>query len=323
MVYNLQLTTADDVVAVIDAVNAQGNNATVEFVVLFTGIATTTQASKALDVACDMSMISFDATLNTYRISSPLGHLLSVAVKEDQRAALLRIILEQYEPFNTFKVRFAITQNIDVSCAQIKAIHSIAANERDIKNTIISLGTYAKILKRENATTYSFFTNKDSDHLQLIDELLEEKTKNEILLRQFMGEGIYDYADYNNVIRPLLDATSKAISEPVDTKAVILYAGNAFESFLDQYAITKQISLQGKTGIISKMSAFSSTDISKKHRGQIEYIGQVRNAADHGADILEANMTWGITKETATVYPIIVSLAIKNIIQRDQGIIEM
>lgn len=323
MVYNLQLTTADDVVAVIDAINAQGDSATREFVMLFTGIATITQVSNALDVACDMSMISFNSTPSTYRISSPLAHLLSTAIKEDQRAALLRIILEQYEPFNTFKVRFAITQNIDVSCAQIKAIHSITANERDIKNTIISLGTYAKILKRENASTYSFFTNKDSDHLQLINELLEEKTKNEMLLWQFMGECVYNFANYNNVIRPLLDSSSKAMSEPIDTKAVILYAGNAFESFLDQYAITKQISLQGKTGIISKMSAFSSTDISKKHRGQIEYIGQVRNAADHGADIHEANMTWAITKETASVYPIIVSLAIKNILQRDQGIIEM
>jgi hypothetical protein len=109
----------------------------------------------------------------------------------------------------------------------------------------------------------------------------------------------------------------------MDTKAVILYAGNAFESFLDQLAQSKQVSLQGKTGIISKLSAFSSSDISKKHRGAIEFIGQVRNAADHGADSSEGNMTWVVTKETATMYPVIVASAIKNILQRENGIIEI
>ena len=44
------------------------------------------------------------------------------------------------------------------------------------------------------------------------------------------------------------------------------------------------MSLVGKNGILQKSSALGNV-LSKKHRGMIDYIGQVRNAADHGADV--------------------------------------
>ena len=146
---------------------------------------------------------------------------------------------------------------------------------------------------------------------------------NDLLVRQYLGENVYQFANYTNVIKPLLDAISKLRSSTMDTKAVILYAGNAFESFLDQFAQHKQVSLQGKNGIISKLSAFHANTISKKHRGIVEYIGQVRNAADHGADSSESNMTWVVSKETATIYPMVVASAIKSILQRENGTIEI
>lgn len=323
MSYNIVPTTADDVVAVIDAVNAMGNVASIDFILRFTGIATQSQAINALDMAKDMSLLNHDTTHGTYSITSPLARLLAAAAEDDQKAALMRIALEQYLPFETFKARCAITQNIDAACAQTIAIHTLSSNERDIKNTIISMATYAKILKREGASTYSFFNETSRNYLLHIDELLEEKMVSDLLMRQHLGEIVYQFADYENVIRPLLDAVSKSKSRPIDTKAVILYASNSFESFLNQYALSKGISLHGKTGIIGKLTAFSATDISKKHRGIIEFIGQVRNAADHGADVNEGNMTWAVTRETALVYPVVVASAIKNVLQRDNGVIEV
>lgn len=55
----------------------------------------------------------------------------------------------------------------------------------------------------------------------------------------------------------------------------------------------------------------------------IDYIGQIRNAADHGADSDESGQMWTITKDTMCLYPCVVAITIKDILQRDNGIIEV
>ena len=80
--------------------------------------------------------------------------------------------------------------------------------------------------------------------------------------------------------------------------------------------------LKGKNGILQKRDALSSC-LSKKHRGMIDYIGQIRNAADHGADSDESGQMWTITKDTMCLYPCVVAITIKDILQRDNGIIEV
>lgn len=115
----------------------------------------------------------------------------------------------------------------------------------------------------------------------------------------------------------------KTKSDQIDPKAIVVYAANAFDSFLSDFASHKNVSLTGKIGIIQKRDALSSF-LSKKHRGMIEYIGQVRNAADHGADANEGNQTWNISKETAILYPSVVAITINDIYLRDNnGTIEV
>ena len=53
----------------------------------------------------------------------------------------------------------------------------------------------------------------------------------------------------------------------------------------------------------------------------IDYIGQVRNAADHGADVDEGGKIWEVSEETARVYPTIVATVIKDIVLRANGTI--
>lgn len=62
-----------------------------------------------------------------------------------------------------------------------------------------------------------------------------------------------------------------------------------------------------------------SNVLSKKHRGMIEYISQVRNAVDHGADASEGGKVWNVAEDTAQIYPLIVSSVIKGIIHREKG----
>ena len=57
MSYNIVLTTAEDIVAVVDAVIAKGTEAEKEFIAEFTGIATDDQVIKALQMACELETI--------------------------------------------------------------------------------------------------------------------------------------------------------------------------------------------------------------------------------------------------------------------------
>ncbi len=320
MAYNIVLTTAEDIVAVVDAIVAKGCNVDTAFISEFTGIATDEQVNKALIMAIDLGMIVHDASSGCYSVNSYLAKKLVTATTDEQKAVIMRLILEQYEPYKVFKTRYGFTHSIERACNQTKILCSISANERDIKSTLISIATYAKALKSEGANLYSF--GEEDNIYPLIETSLLESANTEKSLRDFWGETVYNSVDNITVIEPLTEAFQKSKSQTPDTRAVVVYAANSFESFLDGYANSHGVSLVGQNGILQKRNALTS-NLSKKHKGMIEFIGHIRNAADHGADADEGGLMWTITKDTALIYPCIVAIVIKNILQRDNGIIEV
>lgn len=320
MNYNIVLTTAEDVFAVVDAVVAKGSNVKKDFIIDFTGIATDDQVTKAIEMAMQLQLIEYSCEDDCYETKSFLAKQLVTASSDEEKAMFMRLVLEQYDPYQTFKTRYAFTKSIELACKQTKSLHSIKSNERDIKNTLISIATYAKALKSEGASLYSFA----EDHISadLINKSLISLAATDKSLRSFWGEQLYSFVDSDNVFQPLVNALKKSKCTPIDARSVVVYAANAFESFLEEYASDKSVSLSGKNGIISKRDALSPY-ISKKHRGMIEYIGQIRNAADHGADSDENNQTWAVSNETATIYPCIVAITIKGMFNRNNGVIEV
>ena len=313
MSYDIVLTTAEDVVAVVDAVVAKENGATINFITEFTGIATNDQVMKALHMACELQLIQLDETNNCYYSKSFLAKRLVSAASDEQKAVFMRIIIEQYEPYKTFKVYYSFTKSIETACRQTKTLYSMTSNDRDIKNTLISIATYAKALKSEGANLYSFADDAESS--EIISAALHNASITEESLRLFWGEGLYAFSDTSNVFFPLTEALQKAKSNIPDTRAIVVYASNAFESFLNDFALRNNVSLAGKNGIIQKSDALV-LQLSKKHRGMINYNGQVRNAADHGADPDENNQIWTISKETALLFPCLVAILIKDIYTR-------
>ena len=320
MGYNIVLTTAEDIVAVVDAVVAKDVGVDVSFVSEFSGIATLDQAQKALNMAKELGLVSEDSSNHTYSESSFLATKLVTAISDGMKAVYMRMIIEQYEPYRKFKERYEYTASIEMACRQIKILYSMQTNERDIKNTLISIATYANALISKGAGLYSF--TEESQASCLLEISLKECALTDATLRNFLGESIYNVIDNRNVFTPLAEAVLKTKADNMDTRSVVVYAANAFESFLDGYAHSKGISLVGKNGIIQKKDALSQS-LSKKHRGMIDYIGQIRNAADHGGDVDENGQMWNVSKETASVYPIIVARIIKSILLRDNGIIEV
>ena len=314
MSYNIVLTTAEDVVAVVDAVVAKGSEASKEFVSEFTGIATDDQVQKALQMALELQLVTYDAASSCYKSDSFFAKKLCSTSSDEQKAAFMRLILEQYPPYITFKTRYGFCNSIEIACRQTKTIYSMSSNERDIKNTLISIATYAKALKSEGASLYSFVDNDDT--LDIINLALHNAAITENALRSFWGEPLCSFVNDLNVFQPLAEALQKSQAEQIDAKAIIVYAANAFESFLSDIASNRNISLSGRSGIIQKKDALSAY-LSKKHRGMIDYIGQVRNAADHGADSEEGNQTWIVSRETAMLFPAVVAILIKDIYLRE------
>lgn len=320
MGYNIVLTTAEDIVSVVDAIVAKGQNADKSYISDYTGIATEEQVTKALIMALDLNLIAFNDSTSTYYANSFLAEILVTTTTDEQKAAIMRLILEQYYPYKVFKTRYSFTHSIEQACHQTKILCALESHERDIKNTLISVATYAKALKSKGANLYSFA--EENNTFSLIETLLSEHAIFKATLQLFFGEELYDELDYSTIINPLSFAFQKSKDETIDTRSIVVNTANAFESFLDSFARIKNIQLKGANGIIQKKNVLS-TVLSKKHKGIIEYIGQIRNAADHGADSDENNQIWTISRETAIVYPYVVSITIKSIMEREKGFIEV
>ncbi len=316
MKYNIVLTTAEDIVSVVDAVLARSEKCDLIFISKFADISEL-QAKNALDMAIEMGLLTMDQDGICYKSESLLARLLVSARSDQHKATIMRFVLEQYRPFITFKARYSFSQSIDLACKQVKTLYGMSSSYKDVKNTLTNIATYAKAMISDGANQYIF--NDDCvTYLEILDVVLKSKANDEYALRTLLGEETYGFVDEEKVYSPLSDAFSKVQNELSDCKTIVLYAGNAFESFLKQIADKHQKDLTGKSGIVQKSNALSDV-ISKKHRGMIDYIGHVRNAADHGADVDENGAVWGISEETARVYPTIVATIIKDIVLRESG----
>jgi hypothetical protein len=85
-------------------------------------------------------------------------------------------------------------------------------------------------------------------------------------------------------------------------RSVVVQAGNAIESYLDGLGATEGVPLSGATGINAKLDRFQTArKVPSKLIACGKYLGNVRNAADHGIDP-ELGKSWSITPACAVAY---------------------
>lgn len=315
MPYNIVFSTAEDIVGVVDAILAKPQNCSKDYICEFADISMM-QAENALLIAKELNLISLNSN-GTYESDSFLARLIVSSRNDVHKAAIMRLVLEQYEPYTMFKKRHGFTGSMDLASKQIKTLYSMSSSYKDIRNTIINIGTYSRALINDGANTYCF--NQDEiSYIEILELALKFKANDDNALAKQLGDGTCSYIDTKKVFEPLSEAYSKIQNVDSDKNTIILYSGNAFESFLQQIADENGISLEGKAGISAKTDALSSV-ISKKHRGMIQYIIQIRNAADHGADSNEGGRVWDISDDSAQFYPMIVSSIIRDIVSYKNG----
>jgi len=298
-------TTAENVIVATDAVLTKVQGCDESYVADFMDVPLI-NARNALGMAKELGLIELQINGNYYPLK-PFSIYL-VTARDNQKAAVLRLVLENYEPYQAFKFRLAVTGLAATAAEQVKVMYSLQNHRDEIKDTLISLGTFAQSLVTEGGGLFrpAEFDTQKAGFIEIASEVASDRALAETKIRMRLGNDTADWINYQEVFSPLTTAFQELRSG--NPRTPIVFAGNAIESFLVQLSTHYTVNLAGATGINSKVERFSSTQIRTKHKNMFKYLGHIRNATDHGIDT-EIGTSWAVSQETAIEY-VNVSLSI-------------
>lgn len=305
-------TTAEHVMAAVEAVVANGGEATVVIVADF--IETTpARATAALNLAVELNLLTHSS--GTYKIASPLCRFTSVA---EQKAAVLRIVVEAYKPFTVFRERLVATSDISQAARQAKIVGGLGADRDEVRDTLISLGTYSHALVTSGGGNYQLEIGSLDNTLQIVAASCTDMAAAEQRVRLQLGPAAEATVSRDHVILPLADAFIRAKNR--DGSGAVQAAGNAVESHIDAMAGRMTVALGTATGIMSKLSKFATP--TRRLPGKLihvgSYLGAIRNAADHGIDA-DIGAPWQIRAVTGLEYTYVACSFIATTISIERG----
>jgi hypothetical protein len=307
------VTTAEHLVAAVEAVVVRGSGASAEYVAEFAEIQVH-QAESALNLAVDLGVLTQDAS--GFVPTSPLARSLCAA-NEALRAAALRIILEQYRPFIGFRERLSFAATAAAAAHQVKTLLDLDAHRDGIRDTLVSLGTYSRALSSEGAGRYKAAEGENDNPLLIVAGGTRDLAAAEADVRNRIGTDAADVVSRDEVLLPLADALIRAVSG--DHRGAVVHAGNATESFLEQLAARRGVNVLGAHGINAKLERLAQAGfLPTKLVAVGRYLGHVRNAADHGVD-QDINQSWEICAGTGAQYPQVACTFISNVVARENG----
>jgi hypothetical protein len=285
--------TAEQVVAVVDAVVARRGSAAVELVAEFADLPKTS-AEKALMLAVDLGLLRHNGSL--YEVASPMCRFLSTSSLL-QKAAALRVVLENYEPFTTFRERMSVVPVADAA-EQTRVLLDLDQHREDVKDTLLSLGTFTQALADQGGGRY-VAASPEPNPLERLAEACSDLLSAEARIREQLGPQVLAAISRDEVVVPLADALVKSRTDP---KGAVNAAGSSVESFLEQQAPGAGVNVAGATGINARIERYLDAKVLPKKLGFVgKYLGHVRNAAGHGED-QEVGATWEISRETGVEY---------------------
>ncbi|MEQ1546498.1 hypothetical protein [Methyloglobulus sp.] len=297
MPFEIYLTSAENVIAATDAALQKPDGVDDALVSAFLDT-TPAYALDALKMAKELSLLK-ESQPGIYVPDAKCGLYLCTAVRES-KSAILRYILEQYVPYCTFKARLALSGGVVGEAAnQTKALHSINAHRQDIIATFTDLGTYAQSLISEGGGLYLPRQDDPKEYLIILNRVIQDRESADLTVRKLLGESTVDWIDKTNVLDNLITAYQRAAQAEHDSRAPIVHAGNAVESFLTQLANHYTVPIGNAHGINAKADTLArASRLLSKHKFMIKYLGHIRNAADHGVDS-EIGAQWQVSKKTS------------------------
>ena len=121
---------------------------------------------------------------NTYAVVSPLCRFTAVP---EQKAAVLRILIESYRPFTVFRERLLATADLNRAAQATKTFCNLPAHRDVVKDTLISLGTYSRALVPEGGGNYQLEATSLLNALQTIASACTDMTAAEGRIRSQLG----------------------------------------------------------------------------------------------------------------------------------------
>lgn len=316
MPYIIYQTTAEEIISATDAILLKHNGAEIQLIADFL-TTTPVNAQNAVEMAVELGLVSIDNN-QQYVPKFPYANYLVTSIAH-QKAAILRLILEEYYPYKLFKSRLQLNDSPVASANQVKTILSLTAHQTEISQTFISLGTYTNSLNTLGAGRYSPNINDNYSFIKIVDEVIGDRQSAELKIRSRLGEAISQWVDNANVLNPLTTAFQRAGDANNDQRAPIVHAGNAFESFLTQVAGLNAININNSHGINAKADTLRNAGhFTIKHHNICKYLGHIRNACDHGLDT-DIGHSWSISSDTAVEYVHVCLSAIRSIYDYTQG----
>lgn len=295
-------TTAEHVVGAVEAIVVNGGPTTLAMIAEFLGT-TPANATAALEMATELGLVSLNGT--DYITNSPLCRFTAIP---DQKAAVLRILIESYRPFTVFRERLVATADLNTAAQATKTVCTLPAHRDVVKETLISLGTFSRALVHEGGGNYQLDATSLVNALQVIASACKDMTIAEGRIRDQLGPLAQTVLapDRNAVIVPLSDALIRANNR--DGAGAVQQAGNAVESHIAAMAARMGVNITGANGIIEKLNRFAGNPRRLPryliHIGS--YLGAIRNAADHGPDADINNQPWEIRDATGLEYVFVV-----------------
>jgi hypothetical protein len=272
----------------------------------------------ALEMACQLALIENDPAVG-YRPRRPFATYV-VTAREVQKAAVLRLVLEDYEPYRVFKSRLEIVGLAPQAAEQVKQLYNMARHRDEIKDTLVNLGTYAQSLVSEGAGLFRVATTdtRQASFLDVVAAVAADRATAETAVRRKLGGDAAVWIDQADVFAPLVTAYQH-LFPGTEPRSTVLYAGNAVEAFLVQLAAHHHVNLAGASGINSKVDRIATAGrLTTKQKAVLKYLGHIRNAADHGND-QEIGGPWDISPETATEYVHVAFGATRSVVARLSG----
>lgn len=317
MSFEVYRTTAEHVIGAVDAALQKTDGVDEQLVTNF--LDTTGDSGRsALRMAVQLGLLKEDPS-DTYIVNSPCTVYLSTCSR-DQKSAVLRYVLEQYQPYRTFKTRLNVNTGVPVNAAgQTRALYDISAHRDVIVHTFVSLGTYTNSILSQGGGLYLASEDNSTSYLDILTEVIEDREKAESAVRSYIGHNEANWLNQETVLSPLVTAYQRLTAIVEDQRAPILHAGNALESFLSQIAQNYTVDLRGANGINAKVEKLlESGTLAKKHGFMCKYLGHIRNAAEHGDDP-NIGAPWQVCINTAIQYVHVAQTTISAIVKRKDG----
>lgn len=300
--------TPEHVITAVEAIVASGGKATHDFVMRFADISSS-QAAEAIKSGILLGLLKESGS--KFAIANPVANLLAVAPPTD-KPAVLRVFVEQYEPFEFFRRRLQSTGTASDAAKQTKISLNLDGDKEDIRQALTSMGTYCHSIVDKGGGGLELSSTPLENSLEILITACNDRQSATTAVSEMVGVDNLELLSQSEVVQPLSQALlHSARKEP---EKAVHAAGNAFESFLVWYGIDTGAPVGSASGINSKLDKLRGANkIPKKISLAGYFLGQIRNAADHGTDDDIGN-TWIICDETGINYVSIACVMIRNIL---------